>query len=28
MEKININKLKEYWHNKTLVVVMTNVITI
>jgi hypothetical protein len=28
MEKVNINKLKEYQQNDTLVVVMTNVVTI
>jgi ribosomal protein L18E len=28
MEKINVNKLKEYQHNNKLVVVMTNVVAI
>ncbi len=28
MDKVNINKLKEYWHNDTWVVVMANVVTI
>jgi hypothetical protein len=28
MEKVNINKLKEYWHNDTLVIIMTNVIIV
>ncbi len=28
MEKVNINKLKEYWHNDTPVIVTKNVVTI
>jgi hypothetical protein len=28
MEKVNINKLKEYWHNNTLLVIMTNVVVV
>ncbi len=28
MEKVNINKLKEYQHTDTPIIIMTNVITI
>ncbi len=27
-EKVNINKLKDYWHNDTLIIIMTNVIIV
>jgi hypothetical protein len=28
MEKVNIDKLKEYHHNNTPIIIMTNVVTI